>query len=293
MKARKVLSLLFLLAVVVLAACKKDDPKVEAPSLYFIDSYDELIQKITLDDSLTITTVKDVIGMSGVGLAYDNVHKTIYWSDFVDADTPNGKIWKMNLDGTGEDSIVTGLLDPYGIDLDIPAGKVYWTDDNGNISKSGLDGSGVQSGIVNIDGGGMRAIAIDEVNGKMYYYEVQNDKLYIANLDGTNATVLLSGYYGYALYVDNVNNKLYFNDNYSLALMSCNLDGTVVTEVYANSDPLLEDYRIYGIAVDTKLNKIYWSVRDAGEINMANLNGTEKVTLASGLSSPRGIFLKK
>ena len=64
-------------------------------------------------------------------------------------------------------------------------GKIYWTDDLGNISRSNLDGSNQQIGIVNIAGGQMRAVALDVPNNKMYFYEVNAEKLYSANLDGS------------------------------------------------------------------------------------------------------------
>jgi DNA-binding beta-propeller fold protein YncE len=295
MKTTKILSLLCLLTFVMLISCKDDDPETKTiPYLYFtLAYYDddpalnvELIQKLSLD-SLKITTVKDVEGMSGVGIAYDDKHDKIFFSDFFDADTPDGKIWKMNLDGTGPEAIATGILDPYGIALDVEGGKVYWTDDNGTISRSNLDGTNQDSSLVHVEEGGMRAIALDKANNKMYFYEVQNDNLYISNLDGTDERVLISGVYGYALFVDTKNHKLYFDDQYGPALKMANLDGTDVVEI-DNTDT-----RIYGIAIDYDLNKLYWSGRDAGEIYMANLNGTEKVTLATELSSPRGLCLVK
>ena len=51
--------------------------------------------------------------------------------------------------------------------------------------------------------------------------------------------------------------------------------------------------RVFGIAIDYDKNKLYWSDRGVGEIYEANLNGTGKVTIATGLSSPRGLVLVK
>jgi hypothetical protein len=286
MKTRSILLMVTLLAVVMFVSCKKDEDKPKnVTAVYFIDPSDELIEMLAVDTK-QITTVKDVATMSGCGLAFDDTKNKIYFSDFYDADTPNGRIWKINLDGTGAEAIVSGLLDPYGIALDVPNNKVYWTDDAGNISRSNLDGTSPQLGIVNVVDGGMRAIAIDKVNKKIYFYEVMNDNLYVANLDGSNKSVLMTGVYGYALLVDTKNNKLYFDDQYGPALKRANLDGTGV-ETIDNTDT-----RIYGVAIDYTENKLYWSGRDAGEIYKANLNGTGKEVLATGLASPRGIFLK-
>src|SRR5665647_17646 len=115
MKATKLLLLLAAVALTFMVSCKKEDKPPVIPTLYFMDSSDEIIGKIVLDGTNTVTTVKDLAGMSGVGIAYDDKTDKIYFSDYFDADTPNGKIWKMKQDGTGAEAIVTGILDPYGI----------------------------------------------------------------------------------------------------------------------------------------------------------------------------------
>ena len=266
------------------------DITVTAISIYFMDSSDEILGKLVLDANKTVTTIKDLAGMSGVGIAYDNVNNKIFFSDFFDATTPDGKIWKMNLDGTSPVAVASGILDPYGLALDVAGNKVYWTDDAGNISRANLDGTSPELGIVNIPDGWMRAIALDKANNKMYFYEVDFENLYVANLDGTNPSVLISGVYGYALFVDTENGKIYFDDQNSGAagkLRSANLDGTGIIDIDDTQS------RIYGIDIDKDLNKLYWSARDLGEIYRANLDGTGKEVLKTGLTSPRGIFLKK
>jgi PKD repeat protein len=266
------------------------DITITAASIYFIDSSDEIFGKLVLDVNKTVTTVKDLAGMSGVGLAYDNASGKVFFSDFYDADTPDGKIWKMNLDGTSPVALVNGLLDPYGIALDATGGKIYWVDDAGNVSRANVDGTSPELGIVKVTDGWLRAISLDVAHNKMYFYEVNRENLYVANMDGSDTTVLISGVYGYALYVDAVNSKIYFDDqNSGLGgkLRRANLDGTGIVDI---DDA---ETRIYGIYIDKDLNKLYWSARDLGEIYRANLDGTGKEILKTGLSSPRGIFLKK
>ncbi len=263
---------------------------VTAMSVYFMDPNDLILGKLDLDASKTVTTVKDLTGMEGVGIAYDNSTSKIYLSDFNDADTPNGKIWKANLDGSGATALATGILDPYGIALDTDAGKIYWVDDAGNVSRSNLDGTSPEIPLINIPDGWLRAIAVDHANGKIYFYEVNAENLYVANLDGTNAEILISGVYGYAIFVDTVNHKLYFDDQNSGTngmLKRANLDGSGITQI---DDA---ETRIYGIDIDYDNSKVYWSARDLGEIYRANLDGTSKEVLKTGLTSPRGIFLKK
>src|SRR5690554_2387341 len=127
--------------------------------IYFINGSDELLQKLALDGSGTVSTFVDLAGKWGVGLVYDEADSKIYFSDFVAAN--EGKIWRVNLDGSGMEELVSGIDDPYGIALDKTNGKIYWVDDAGNVSRSNLDGSVPEIGIVNIPGGQMRAIDLD------------------------------------------------------------------------------------------------------------------------------------
>jgi len=279
-----------ILAMTFIVSCKKDN-KESTPVLYLMDPSDELIYKITLDETNKLAVIKHVTEMSGVGIDYDTKNDKLFFSDYYDEDTPNGRIWTMNPDTTNMKSVVTGLLNPFGIAVDSKNGKVYWGDENGNLSRSNLDGTSLQTGIVNISGGAIRAVALDMKNNKVYFYEVMNDDLYRANLDGSGKSVILHGYYGYGLYVDEVNDKLYFDaqtdDESVSALYRANLDGTSPIEIDNTQS------RIYGIAIDYDNNKLYWSARDNGEVYRANLNGTSKETIATGLSSPRGMVLVK
>jgi PKD repeat protein len=259
---------------------------IPATLIYFIDPSDALLQKMTFDG--TLTTVKDITGMTGAGLAYDNVHSKIFMSDF-DV-TPEGKIWKMDMDGSNAAAIATGITDPYGIALDLTNGKVYWADDAGNISRANLDGTDPQIGLVNVAGGWMRAVALDVANNKMYYFEVYNENLWVADLDGTNPSILIPAIYGYAIFIDTVNHKIYYDNQYAGTgggLQRANMDGTSIVDID------LTETKIYGIDIDYDLNKLYWSARATGEIYEANLDGTGKVILKTGLTSPRGLFLKK
>jgi PKD repeat protein len=272
------------------SASATQDITVTAASVYFIDPTDEILGKLVLDVNQTVTTAKALTGMSGVGLAYDNINNKIFFSDYNDATTPDGKIWKMNFDGTSPVAIVSGLLDPYGIALDAAGGKIYWVDDAGNVSRANTDGTSPELGLVTITDGWLRAIALDKENNKMYFYDVNAENLYVANLDGTEPTILIPGVYGYLIYIDTVNDKIYFDDQNSGTdgkLRRSNLDGTGIVDIDDAAT------RIYGMDIDREANKLYWSARDLGEIYRANLDGTGKEILKTGLSSPRGMFLKK
>jgi sugar lactone lactonase YvrE len=62
----------------------------------------------------------------------------------VDAGTAN-KVQRSNLDGSGVEDLVTGLVYPYSIALDIVNGKMYWVDYHADkIQRANLDGSSVE-----------------------------------------------------------------------------------------------------------------------------------------------------
>jgi PKD repeat protein len=252
--------------------------------LYYIEYTANAIKKLALDGSGTTASVLDITGKAGAGMALDAVNNKIYFSDF--EVTGTGNIWRMNLDGTGLTAIASNLSDPYGVAVDPAGGKVYWVDDLGNVSRANLDGSSPQIGLVNIPSGQMRAIALDLKNNKMYFYEVNAEILYVANLDGSNVTPLITASYGYAILVDTVNNKLYYDEQNAGKLFQTNLDGTGQVTIDADGT------RIYGMAFDHTENKLYWSGRDNGKVIRANLDGSSPETLATGLTSPRGIALK-
>ncbi|HYG17507.1 MAG TPA: DUF5050 domain-containing protein [Ohtaekwangia sp.] len=259
------------------------------PQVYFIEAGSSLLRNFGISTPDKVSDFLDLTGSLGVGMAYDAEHEKVYFSDF--EEYGEGKIWRVNLDGTDLEEVVGGLFDPYGIALDVAGGKVYWAedadeDDIGHIGRANLDGTDKEY-VVTLDGAQFRAIALDPENNKMYYYEVWNEDLYVANLDGTDANPILSGVYGYALAVDTQNDKIYFDEQNDELLLRADLDGSNIETIDDNGS------RIYGIAIDNENGKLYWSGRDSGEISQANLDGSHKIALKSGLGSPRGMILKK
>ncbi|MBT1688985.1 DUF5050 domain-containing protein [Dawidia soli] len=257
------------------------------PQLYYVAMGASLIQHFGISTPGDVTDFLNISEKEGPGLAYDAEHQKIYFSDFYE--TGAGKIWSVNLDGTDLKVIIDGLYDPYQIALDIENGKIYWAEDwfnedTGHIGRANLDGTDREY-VVDVPDGRLYAVAVDTQHDKLYYNDWQNEELYRANLDGSDATPILSGVYGYAIQVDAENDKIYFEDD--ATLYRANLDGS-------NVEPVNEGGSlIYGIVVDNTENLLYWSGRETGEIYRANLDGTHRSVLKAGLDSPRGIFLKK
>jgi len=98
------------------------------------------------------------------GIALDVAAGKVYWTS-TQANGP--RVERANLDGTGRETLVTGMNDPRGIALDVLAGKMYWADYGDNIIyQANLDGTGIE---VFNTGFGSYDIDLDLTNGYMYF----------------------------------------------------------------------------------------------------------------------------
>jgi hypothetical protein len=109
-------------------------------------------------------------------MALDVAGGKMYWSDY-----GTNYVQRANLDGTGVETLVTGLGNPRQIALDLSAGKMYWSDNGTDkIQRANLDGTSVEDLIVTSNAFG---IALDVAAGKMYWTDKGIDKIQRANLD--------------------------------------------------------------------------------------------------------------
>lgn len=252
--------------------------------MYFIEYGNVAIKKISLEPGSLAEVVSDMTAKRGVGLAYDSVNSKIYYSDF---ETTNGKIWRMDLDGSNWQEIASGITDPYSVVLNLDGGKIYWADEDGNVGRANLDGSSPEKEFIQIANGQMRGIAYSAKKDILYFYEVNNEDLYAAKSDGTGVAKIVEGAYGYCIYVDDVNGKLYYEDRNIPAIMQINLDGSGRVKI---AD--VPSTRVHGMAIDYIENKFYWTDRDKGLIKRSNLDGSGAENFLSNLKSPRGMFIK-
>lgn len=108
------------------------------------------------------------------------------------------EMMRVNTDGSGVTSLFTGDGLPWGMDLDLVNGHIYWAESNSPDSKlrrANLDGTN----IVDIATGlsSPTAVAVDPVDGKVFWSEVQGggtpvSTLKRANLDGSDVEVLFA-----------------------------------------------------------------------------------------------------
>ncbi len=267
-----------------------------SPDLYFIEfgASPVFVRKLSLDGSGTITNFFDMTEREGLYMAYHAASGRVFFTG-LDADD-DGKVWSINIDGTGLTVVASGLWDPYGIAIDAVNNKLYVADvadgdDYGHIYRANFDGSGLEA-IVTMEAADFTSVSVDPANNKIYFMDLNNENIHVANLDGSNESVLIPGAWGYMLMVDTKHGKLYYE--HQRVIKRADLTGANI-EIVDNSanTPTTTQARCYGMVIDTDEDKIYWSGRDSNSIMKANLDGTGKEILKSGLSSPRGIFLRK
>ncbi len=126
------------------------------------------------------------------GIALDVEGGKIYWAEH-GLEDGDGKIKCANLNGSDIKTLVSGLLSPLDITLDVEDDKMYWIDwidgfDFG-IKRANLDGTDV--GLLHVQEDFIEGIALDTIGGKMYWIEPYGIKR--INLDGTNIETLVSG----------------------------------------------------------------------------------------------------
>lgn len=100
-----------------------------AGHLYYCDQQKAHIRRINLDGSNPATLVTDTT-YQPYYLDLDLAGGKIYWGDFDGVSSDTGNVFRMNLDGSGRETIVTGNLETRGVCVDAAGGMLYWVNRN-------------------------------------------------------------------------------------------------------------------------------------------------------------------
>ncbi|MHB9046797.1 MAG: PEP-CTERM sorting domain-containing protein, partial [Pirellulales bacterium] len=105
------------------------------------------------------------------GIAVDSAAGKLYWT-YIDPNIDGlfaGMIKRSNIDGSGAETVVSGLFSPYDVALDGIGKSLYWTDmepvrriDNGIIQRAALDGAKVETLVTRLVN--PRGLAVDAMS---------------------------------------------------------------------------------------------------------------------------------
>lgn len=166
---------------------------LEAGKIYWSGS--GKIQRANLDGS----EVEDIITSPFYpdGIALDLVNGKIYWTEWTEfppnPDELTDTIQRANLDGSDIEVLVTGLLVPQAITLDLDGGKIYWTNwpPVDTIQRANLDGTNIEDVLPGT--GGLHDIVFDFSEGKFYWADTSTTYIQRANADGSEVEIVVSG----------------------------------------------------------------------------------------------------
>jgi uncharacterized protein DUF4347/Big-like domain-containing protein/low-density lipoprotein receptor class B len=202
--------------------------------MYWSEYFSGNIKRANLDGS-NIETLYSGLS-SPAGMAFDIANNMLYWTENPLFGGTN-QIRRADMDGGGsiDNLVTTGTNDPVDLQLDLEAGKIYWTDGNtGEIRRADLDGSNVGvflSGLTKPQG-----LVLDR-GARMVYWASDGfgtNKIQRANLDGAPvvqdlvATGLTSPI---GIELDLSAGKIYWSDWGTNKIQQANLDGTNVTDI--------------------------------------------------------------
>ena len=162
---------------------------------------------------------------------------------------------------------------------------IYWTDGD-KIQRADADGGNVED-LVTF--GSPRSLALDVLEGKIYWSDQDSRWIWRANLDGsdTEAVVKARLIRPVAIALDLARNQIYWTDAGSNKIQRANLDGSRVQTLVSVGLHSPE-----GIALDVDGGKVYWSDYGTNKIQRANLDGSNVEDLVStGLRIPGELAL--
>ncbi len=239
------------------------------------------------------------VALLGSAFSRDSAAAPFYWTDPGSFAIGADLIRRANSDGSGMQTIVSGLEEPRGMALDLGNGKLYWADLGARaISRTNLDGTGLETFATAHDGAG--DVAIDALHGKVYWTDSDVQQIHIgghsgqiwrADMDGSNLQNVAGGMVQPgAVDVDAVHGKVYWteleqkNDGIG-SIQRSNLDGTDRETLLTGVDEST------GLAIDAIQGKMYWTEATTHRIQSANLDGTSVTDVLTGIVEPTQIDL--
>lgn len=109
-----------------------------------------------------------------------------------------GKVMTASADGSNVRELISGQAMPDGIDVSIPAGRIFWTNmgkspskNNGSVMSANLDGTGVKAIIPEGSIHTPKQIIVDHRNQKLYISDREGLRVHRCNFDGSDHEIII------------------------------------------------------------------------------------------------------
>ena len=246
----------------------------------------ETIYRANLDGS----ELEDLLGEWAFGypsissFSLDTIGRKLYWEEHSYFHGYWIGILRADLDGSNMEEI--SLLPPQGSAFDPADGKVYWTNgyviqraDYVTVTGLHVDGFKMEGteDLVRVSLPFVpKGIAVDAVGRKMYWTDEGKQTIERADLDGSNAEILVEGLLDpKGIDINETGGKMYWTESGRIG--RSDLDGS-------NAEVLVGGlFGPYGVTVDAASRKVYWTDRTG--VQRANLDGSSAEVLVRSESS--------
>lgn len=237
------------------------------------------IRTSDLDGTNMKILVDSLFAPSGIAIDNSAAQPVVYF-----AERGTGKIFRVNIDGTNKEEVITGIAEIFDIELDLNLRKIFWISDTYSrdaVSWANMDG--LNSGIEDlyISTGtfwGYNGLALDQANQRLFWIRNDNgceDKIFRMNYDKSDFQIIIehpeNGLLG-PRDIDVFENKIYWTDCGLTKdiIYKANLDGSGI-------DTVIKEVDSWFFAIDSETNKIYWENNDS--IGCSNLDGSDRVNI--------------
>ncbi|KAI4873047.1 hypothetical protein NFI96_006125 [Prochilodus magdalenae] len=206
----------------------------------------------------------------------------------------------LNPDDKSNDAMVpvAGLQNGYDVDFDDAEQMIYWVEHPGEIHRVRADGTNRTEFAPAAILGSPVGLALDWMSQNLYYTNPSTQSIEVLRLKGevqyrktllTNNGTPTGAGTPVGIAVDPARGKMYWTDQGTEsgvpAKVACaDMDGSNPVVLYTNNLDHVEF-----ITIDIKENKLYWAVTGSGVIERGDPNGSNRITVVTGLSHPWGV----
>ncbi|XP_058889689.1 low-density lipoprotein receptor-related protein 2-like isoform X2 [Acipenser ruthenus] len=206
----------------------------------------------------------------------------------------------LNPEDKSNDAMVSiaGLHNGYDVDFDDAEQMIYWVEHPGEIHRVKSDGTNRTEFAPAAILGSPVGLALDWMTQNLYYTNPSTQSIEVMNLHGemkyrktviTNNGTPTGAGTPIGIAVDPARGRMYWTDQGTESgvpakVAAADMDGSNAVNLFTNNLDHIEF-----ITIDIRENKLYWAVTASGVIERGDPDGTNRITVVTGLSHPWGI----